>query len=100
MQYPIWVVDGQAVGHHFLGLKNALASGQEVLEINTDKAFDWVSRWELSTSQLSPRFTSSTNYGLCYSIGDYYILWTVTNQKRRTNELGHYLAQAATAWRC
>lgn len=35
-------------------------------------------------------------YGLSYSIGDDHIRWTITSLKRRTAELKHYLAEAAT----
>ena len=38
-------------------------------------------------------------YGLSYSIGDDYIRWTITSVKRRTAELKHYLAEAATETR-
>lgn len=38
-------------------------------------------------------------YGLSYSIGDEYIRWTITSLKRRTAELQHYLAEAATETR-
>ena len=38
-------------------------------------------------------------YGLSYSIGDDYIRWTITSLKRRTAELKHYLAEAATETR-
>ena len=38
-------------------------------------------------------------YGLSYSIGNDYIRWTVTSLKRRTAELKHYLAEAATETR-
>lgn len=38
-------------------------------------------------------------YGLSYSIGDEYIRWTITSLKRRTAELKHYLAEAATETR-
>lgn len=38
-------------------------------------------------------------YGLSYSIGDDYIRWTITSLKRGTNELKHYLAEAATETR-
>ena len=38
-------------------------------------------------------------YGLSYSIGDEYIRWTITSFKRRTKELKHYLAEAATETR-
>ena len=38
-------------------------------------------------------------YGLSYSIGDGYIRWTITSLKRRTAELKHYLAEAATETR-
>ena len=38
-------------------------------------------------------------YGLSYSIGDNYIRWTITSLKRRTAELKHYLAEAATETR-
>jgi carnitine O-acetyltransferase len=38
-------------------------------------------------------------YGLSYSIGDDYIRWTITSLKRGTEELKHYLAEAATETR-
>ena len=38
-------------------------------------------------------------YGLSYSIGDEYIRWTITSLKRRTAELKHHLAEAATETR-
>lgn len=38
-------------------------------------------------------------YGLSYTIGDEYIRWTVTSLKRRTKDLKHYIAEAATETR-
>jgi carnitine O-acetyltransferase len=38
-------------------------------------------------------------YGLAYSIGNDYIRWTITSLKRRTVDLKHYLAEAATETR-
>lgn len=38
-------------------------------------------------------------YGLSYTIGDEYIRWTATSLKRRTKDLTHYLAEAATETR-
>ncbi|KAF8895176.1 Choline/Carnitine o-acyltransferase-domain-containing protein [Infundibulicybe gibba] len=74
------------------------------LGLFTDPAFARTSHWELSTSQLSSRFFDGwgygevvpDGYGLSYSIGDEYIRWTITSKKRRTAELKHYLAEAAT----
>jgi carnitine O-acetyltransferase len=58
----------------------------------------------LSTSQLSSRYFDGwgygevveDGYGLSYSIGDEYVRWTITSLRRRTGELKHYLAEAAT----
>jgi carnitine O-acetyltransferase len=36
---------------------------------------------------------------LSYTIGDNYIRWTITSLKRGTQELKHYLAEAATETR-
>ena len=107
MRYATWATDGQAVDHHLFGLKKMLAPGEEVPEIYTDPAFDQTSHWELSTSQLPSKFLDGIGYGevvpdgygLCYSIGDNYIRWTITSLKRRTKEFGHYLAGAATETR-
>ena len=38
-------------------------------------------------------------FGLSYTIGDEYIRWTVTSLKRGTQQLKHYLAEAATETR-
>ena len=84
-----------------------LVLGEEVPEIYTDKAFSQTNHWELSTSQLSSKFLDGwgygevvpDGYGLSYSIGDHYIRWTITSLKRGTEELGHYLAEAATETR-
>ena len=38
-------------------------------------------------------------YGLSYSIGDDHIRWTITSLKLKTEELRHYLAEAATETR-
>ena len=38
-------------------------------------------------------------YGLSYAIGDDHVRWTITSLKRRTAELKHYLAEAATETR-
>jgi carnitine O-acetyltransferase len=35
-------------------------------------------------------------YSLSYAIGDDYIRWTITSLRRGTEELAHYLAEAAT----
>ena len=107
MQYSARAADGQAVDHHLFGLQKMLAPDEEVPKIYTDKGFDQTSHWELSTSQLSSRFIDGAGYGevvpdgygLCYSIGDEYIRWTVTSLRCRTKELGHYLAEAATETR-
>ena len=84
-----------------------LAPAEEVPEIYTDKAFGQTNHWELSTSQLSSKFLDGwgygevvpDGYGLSYSIGENHIRWTITSLKRRTKELGHYLAEAATETR-
>ena len=38
-------------------------------------------------------------YGLTLSIGDNHIRWTITSLKLKTEELRHYLAEAATETR-
>ncbi len=35
-------------------------------------------------------------YGLSYAIGDDHVRWTITSLRRRTADLKHYLAEAAT----
>ena len=107
VQYSAWAADGQGVDRHLFGLKKMLAPGEEVPEIYIDKAFSQTNHWELSTSQLSSKFLDGwgygevvpDGYGLSYSIGDDYIRWTITSLRRRTKQLGHYLAEAATETR-
>jgi len=48
---------------------------------------------------LMPSTVVPDGYGLSYSIGDNYIRWTITSLRRRTAELKHYLAEAATETR-
>ncbi|EIN12792.1 acyltransferase ChoActase/COT/CPT [Punctularia strigosozonata HHB-11173 SS5] len=104
LQYAAWAADGQGVDRHLFGLKKMLREGEPVPEIYTDPAFSKTNHWELSTSQLSSKFVDGwgygevvpDGYGLSYSIGDNYIRWTITSLKRRTAELKHYLAEAAT----
>jgi carnitine O-acetyltransferase len=103
-QYSAWASDGQGVDRHLYGLKKMLQPGEDIPDIYKDEAFSKTSHWELSTSQLSSNFLDGwgygevvpDGYGLSYSIGDNYIRWTITSLKRRTAELGHYLAEAAT----
>lgn len=104
LQYAAWAADGQGVDRHFFGLKRMLKPGEPVPEIYTDPAFSRTNHWELSTSNLSSPYLDGwgygevvpDGYGLSYSIGDNYIRWTVTSLKRRTGELKHHLAEAAT----
>ncbi|KAI0763633.1 acyltransferase ChoActase/COT/CPT [Trametes elegans] len=104
LQYAAWAADGQGVDRHLFGLKKCLQEGEPLPEIYTDEAFARTSHWELSTSQLSSPYLDGwgygevvpDGYGLSYSIGDHYIRWTITSLKRRTAELKHYLAEAAT----
>ncbi|RDB15196.1 Carnitine O-acetyltransferase, mitochondrial [Hypsizygus marmoreus] len=104
MQYSAWAADGQGVDRHLFGLKKSLKEGEELPELYKDEAFAKSSHWELSTSQLSSKYFDGwgygevvpDGYGLSYSIGDDYIRWTITSLKRRTAELKHYLAEAAT----
>ncbi|EJF63177.1 acyltransferase ChoActase/COT/CPT [Dichomitus squalens LYAD-421 SS1] len=107
LQYAAWAADGQGVDRHLFGLKKSLKEGEPVPDIYTDEAFSKTSHWELSTSQLSSPYLDGwgygevvpDGYGLSYSIGDYYIRWTITSLKRNTAELKHYLAEAATETR-
>ncbi|KAI0631989.1 acyltransferase ChoActase/COT/CPT [Trametes polyzona] len=107
LQYAAWAADGQGVDRHLFGLKKCLKEGEPVPEIYTDEAFSKTNHWELSTSQLSSPYLDGwgygevvpDGYGLSYSIGDHYIRWTITSLKRRTAELKHYLAEAATETR-
>ncbi|KAF9443518.1 acyltransferase ChoActase/COT/CPT [Macrolepiota fuliginosa MF-IS2] len=104
IQYSTWATDGQGVDRHLFGLKKLLKQGEELPEFYKDEAFSKSSHWELSTSQLSSRYFDGwgygevveDGYGLSYSIGDEYVRWTITSLKRRTGELKHYLAEAAT----
>ena len=104
LQYAAWAADGQGVDRHLFGLKRMLKDGEPVPEIYTDPAFGRTNHWELSTSNLSSSWLDGwgygevvpDGYGLSYSIGDNYIRWTITSTKRRTAELKHYLAEAAT----
>ncbi|KAL6301959.1 acyltransferase ChoActase/COT/CPT [Sparassis latifolia] len=107
LQYAAWAADGQGVDRHLFGLKKMLREGEPVPAIYTDAAFSKTNHWELSTSSLSSPFLDGwgygevvpDGYGLSYSIGDNYIRWTITSLKRRTAELKHYLAEAATETR-
>ncbi|OSD07372.1 acyltransferase ChoActase/COT/CPT [Trametes coccinea BRFM310] len=107
LQYAAWAADGQGVDRHLFGLKKCLREGEPLPEIYQDKAYAKTSHWELSTSQLSSPYLDGwgygevvpDGYGLSYSIGDNYIRWTITSLKRRTAELKHYLAEAATETR-
>jgi len=105
IQYSTWAADGQGVDRHLFGLKKLIKPGEEeVPELYKDEAFARSSHWELSTSQLSSRYFDGwgygevvpDGYGLSYAIGDDYVRWTITSLKRRTGELKHYLAEAAT----
>ncbi|KAI0821984.1 acyltransferase ChoActase/COT/CPT [Trametes gibbosa] len=107
LQYAAWAADGQGVDRHLFGLKKCLKEGEPIPEIYADEAFSKTNHWELSTSQLSSPYLDGwgygevvpDGYGLSYSIGDNYIRWTITSLKRRTAELKHYLAEAATETR-
>jgi carnitine O-acetyltransferase len=106
IQYSTWAADGQGVDRHLFGLRKLVDQdrGEEIPELYRDEAFGKSSHWELSTSQLSSRYFDGwgygevveDGYGLSYSIGDDYVRWTITSLKRRTGELKHYLAEAAT----
>jgi carnitine O-acetyltransferase len=104
LQYAAWASDGQGVDRHLFGLKKLLKEGEEAPAIYSDPSFSATNHWELSTSQLSSDYFDGwgygevvpDGYGLSYSIGNDYIRWTVTSLKRRTAELKHYLAEAAT----
>ncbi|EPS96518.1 hypothetical protein FOMPIDRAFT_1025351 [Fomitopsis schrenkii] len=107
LQYAAWAADGQGVDRHLFGLKKMLKEGEPTPSIYADEAFSKTNNWELSTSNLSSPFLDGwgygevvpDGYGLSYSIGDEYIRWTITSLKRRTAELKHYLAEAATETR-
>lgn len=129
VQYAAWAADGQGVDRHLFGLKKLLKPDETVPAIYTDPSYSKSNHWELSTSNLSSEyfagwgygegmwlpddfhalsFADATNspktvvpdgYGLSYSIGDNYIRWSITSLKRRTEELKHYLAEAATETR-
>ncbi|KZT73967.1 acyltransferase ChoActase/COT/CPT [Daedalea quercina L-15889] len=107
LQYAAWAADGQGVDRHLFGLKMMLKEGEPTPPIYTDEAYSKTNHWELSTSNLSSPFLDGwgygevvpDGYGLSYSIGDEYIRWTITSLKRRTGELKHYLAEAATETR-
>ncbi|KAI0087716.1 acyltransferase ChoActase/COT/CPT [Irpex rosettiformis] len=104
LQYAAWAADGQGVDRHLFGLKKVLKEGEALPGIYTDPAFSKSSHWELSTSNLSSPYIDGwgygevvpDGYGLSYTIADNYIRWTITSVKRRTKELKHYLAEAAT----
>ncbi|TCD70509.1 Carnitine O-acetyltransferase mitochondrial [Steccherinum ochraceum] len=104
LQYAAWAADGQGVDRHLFGLKKMLKDGEPVPAIYSDPAFSRTNHWELSTSNLSSQYLDGwgygevvpDGYGLSYSIGDNYIRWTITSVKRRTAELKHYIAEAAT----
>ncbi|KAI0643180.1 acyltransferase ChoActase/COT/CPT [Trametes meyenii] len=107
LQYAAWAADGQGVDRHLFGLKKSLKEGEPVPAIYEDEAFSKTNHWELSTSQLSSPYLDGwgygevvpNGYGLSYSIGDDYIRWTITSLKLQTEELKHYLAEAATETR-
>ncbi|KAI0345883.1 acyltransferase ChoActase/COT/CPT [Trametopsis cervina] len=107
LQYAAWAADGQGVDRHLFGLKRMLKEGESLPEIYTDPAFSKTNHWELSTSNLSSPVLDGwgygevvpDGYGLSYTIGDEYIRWTITSEKRRTKDLKHYLAEAATETR-
>lgn len=107
LQYAAWAADGQGVDRHLFGLKKMLKDGEPTPAIYSDPAFSKTNHWELSTSNLSSPCLDGwgygevvpDGYGLSYSIGDEYIRWTITSLKRRTKELKHYLAEAATETR-
>ncbi|KAL4244688.1 carnitine/choline acetyltransferase family protein [Abortiporus biennis] len=107
LQYAAWAADGQGVDRHLFGLKQMLKDGEPVPGIYQDPAFSRSNHWELSTSQLSSPYVDGwgygevvpDGYGLSYSIGDNYIRWTITSLKRRTAELKHCIAEAATETR-
>ncbi|KAI0702256.1 acyltransferase ChoActase COT CPT [Cytidiella melzeri] len=104
LQYAAWAADGQGVDRHLYGLKKVLKEGEPMPEIYTDPAFSRTNHWELSTSNLSSPYLDGwgygevvpDGYGLSYTIADDYIRWTITSLKRRTKDLKHYLAEAAT----
>jgi carnitine O-acetyltransferase len=124
LQYAAWAADAQGVDRHLFGLKRLLKEGEPVPLVYKDESFSKTNHWELSTSQLSspwldgwgygegkPCLTEKVvlpanisrastvvpdGYGLSYSIGHDYIRWTITSLKRKTAELHHYLAEAAT----
>lgn len=104
IQYSAWAADAQGVDRHLFGLKRMLKEGEALPDLYQDEAFAKSSHWELSTSQLSSRYFDGwgygevvpDGYGLSYAIGDDYVRWTITSLKRRTGELKHYLAEAAT----
>ncbi|CDO71679.1 hypothetical protein BN946_scf184915.g23 [Trametes cinnabarina] len=108
MQYAAWAANGRGVDRHLFGLKKCLKEGEPLPKLYEDEAYARTSHWELSTSQLSSPYLDGwgygeavvpDGYGLSYSIGDNYIRWTITSRKRRTAELKHYLAEAATETR-
>ncbi|KAH9936124.1 acyltransferase ChoActase/COT/CPT [Fomitopsis serialis] len=107
LQYAAWAADGQGVDRHLFGLKMMLKEGEPTPPIYTDEAFSKTNHWELSTSNLSSPFLDGwgygevvpDGYGLSYSIGDEYIRWTITSLQRRTADLKHYIAEAATETR-
>jgi carnitine O-acetyltransferase len=125
LQFAAWAADGQGVDRHLFGLKKMIREGEPTPEIYKDEAYTKTSHWELSTSQLSsdyfdgwgygegafnlqnqmkaisyPTFlVVSDGYGLAYSINNHSIRWTITSLKRNTDELKHYLEEAATETR-
>ncbi|KAG9046645.1 Carnitine O-acetyltransferase mitochondrial [Tulasnella sp. UAMH 9824] len=107
VQYAAWAADGQGVDRHLFGLKKLLKPDETVPAIYTDPSYSKSNHWELSTSNLSSEYFAGwgygevvpDGYGLSYSIGDNYIRWSITSLKRRTEELKHYLAEAATETR-
>jgi len=107
VQYATWAADGQGVDRHLFGLKKLLKPEEPIPSIYTDPSFSYSNHWELSTSNLSSPALDGwgygevvpDGYGLSYSIGDNYIRWTITSLKRRTEDLKHYIAEAATELR-
>jgi len=107
LQFAAWAADGQGVDRHLFGLKKMIREGEPTPEIYKDEAYTKTSHWELSTSQLSSDYFDgwgygevvSDGYGLAYSINNHSIRWTITSLKRNTDELKHYLEEAATETR-
>lgn len=80
-----------------------MKEGETAPSLFTTPAFAASSNWTLSTSQLSSEFfdgwgygqVTADGFGLAYSIQENNLRWTITSTNGQTEEMKHYLAEAA-----